>query len=129
MSLKDLMTKAKDKAEGLGGSAQVKVDEMRNEYKNAIAVMETFGFTVNKFNFVMGVFPEIHSSITGAIKNIKEDKIEKALQEHQAEQLLCSMLNALVKAKQFSDYVELKLDKFTLHIKLGLPPKIDVEMH
>jgi len=129
MSLKDLMNKAKEKGEELGGKTQGKVDELLNEYKKAIIALETLGYTVSKFNVIMGALPEVHTSITGEIKNIQKDRIEKMIQEHQAEPLLCSMLNALVKAKQFLDYVELKLTGFTLHIKLGVLPKFDVEMH
>ncbi len=129
MSLKDLMNKTKVTAKELGDKTQGKVDELLNEYKKAMVVLETLGYTVSKFNVVMGALPEIHTSITGEIKNIQKDRIEKMIQEHQAESLLCSMLNALVTAKQFLDYVELKLTSFTLHVKLGILPKFDVEMH
>ena len=88
MDIKDLMSTVKEKTEGLGGKFKGKVDELLDEYKKAIVVLDTFGFKVGKFNFSMGVIPEINTTISGSIENIREDGLKKIIEEHQAEKLL-----------------------------------------
>jgi hypothetical protein len=128
MALKDLMGTLKEKTEGfVGDVAKGKVNEWLDEYKKAIAIMETFGFTVGKFTVGMGILPEIHTSISGSIENIREDRLKKMIEEHQAETLLVSLLNALITTRRFWEHVELKLTSVTLDITLGVPPKINVE--
>ena len=82
------MSTVKEKTEGLGGKFKGKVDELLDEYKKAIVVLDTFGFKVGKFNFSMGVIPEINTTISGSIENIREDGLKKIIEEHQAEKLL-----------------------------------------
>lgn len=128
MSLKDSLSKAKATAEEIGDSAQGKVYELLDEYKKASASLETFGYTIGKFTVGMGLLPEIHTSITGSIDNIHEDKIETMIAERSGEKLLTSLLKALLMAKKFSEYVDLRLSNVTLYLTLGVPPKIRVEM-
>lgn len=129
MALKDLMGTIKGATEGLGDIAKGKVNEWLDEYKKAIAVLETFGFTVGTFTVGMGVLPEIHTSISGSIQNIREDGLKKLIDEHKADTLLVSLLNALIMARRFWEHVQLKLTSVTLHVTLGVPPTIKVEVH
>ncbi len=129
MALKDLIRKFREMIGGWGGVPKGKVNEWLDKYKKAVAVLETFGFTVGKFSVGMGIFPEIHTSISGSIENIREDGLKKMIEEHQAETLLVSLLNALVTARRFWERVELKLTSVTLDITLGVPPRISVEAH
>ena len=129
MALKDLMGTFTKMIGGLGGFAKGRVNKWLDEYKKATAILETVGFTVGKFSVGMGIFPEIHTSISGSIQNIREDSLKKMIEEHQAEKLLVSLLNALITARRFWEHVELKLTSVTLDIKLGVPPKINVEAH
>ena len=129
MDIKGLMSTVKEKTEGLGGKFKGKVDELLDEYKKAIVVLDTFGFKVGKFNFSMGVIPEINTTISGSIENIREDGLKKIIEEHQAEKLLVSLLNALIMAKRIQEHVELQLTEVTLDITLGAPPKITIQFH
>ena len=129
MALKDLMGTIKGATEGLGDIARSKVNEWLDEYKKAIAVLETLGFTVGTFTVGMGVLPEVHTSISGSIQNIREDGLKKLIDEHKADTLLVSLLNALIMARRFWEHVQLKLTSVTLHVTLGVPPTIKVEVH
>ena len=106
-----------------------RVNKWLDEYKKAMRVLETFGFTVGKFSVGMGIFPEVHTSISGSIENIREEGLKKLIEEHQTERLLVSLLNALITTRRFWERVELKLTSVTLDIKLGVLPKINVEAH
>ena len=129
MAFKDLMETVKETTGGLRDVAKGKVNEWLDEYKKAVAVLETFGFTVGTFTVGMGVLPEIHTSISGSIQNIREDGVKKLIDEHKADTLLVSLLNALIMAKQFWEHVQLKLTSVTLHVTLGVPPTIKAEFH
>lgn len=130
MALKDfIIGTLKEKSEVLGDVAKEKVNEWLDEYKKAIAVLETFGFTVGKFTVGMGILPEIHFTVLGSIENIREDSLKKIIEEHKAETLLVSLLNALIMARRFWEHMELKLTGVTLNITLGVPPTIKVDIH
>jgi hypothetical protein len=129
MALKDLMGAVKERTEGLGDVAKGKLDAWLDDYKKAVAVLETFGFKVGKFTVGMGLLPEIHTSISGSIENIREDEMKKMIEEHQSEALTVALLKALITTRRCWEHVELKLTGVTMHVTLGLPPNISVEVH
>ena len=129
MPFKELIPAFIEKAEELGGLAKGKVKELLDEYKKAIAFLDTFGFKVSKFNFSMGLIPEINTSISCSIENLHEDGLKKMIEEHQAEKLLVSLLNALIMAKRMQEHIELPLTGVTLDVTLGAPPKITISLH
>jgi len=125
MALKDIIRKG---TEGLSDVAMDKISELLDEYKKAITLLETFGFTVGKFNVTMGLLPEIQTSISGLIENIRVNELKKMIEGHQGEALLVSLLKALIVTRQIWEHVELKLKGFTLNVTLGASPKINVEL-
>ena len=129
MAIKDFLEAFKEQTEGLADVAKGKVSEWIDEYKKAIAILERFGFTVGKFTVGMGILPEIHTSISGSIENIREESLKKMINEHQAETLLVSLLNALIMARRFWERAELKLTGVTLEVTLGVPPNIKTHFH
>ena len=129
MALKDFIETFKGRTEGLADVAKGKVSEWLDEYKKAVAVLERFGFTVGKFTVGMGILPEIHTSISGSIENIREENLKKMISEHQTETLLVSLLNALIMARRFWERAELKLTGVTLDVTLGVPPNIKAHFH
>lgn len=129
MEFKDFVETIKEATGELREVAEVKVNEWLDEYKKATAILETFGFTVGKFTVSMGLLPEIHTSISGSIQNIREESLKKMIEEHQAETLLVSLLNALIMARGFWEHAELKLTGVTLDVTLGVPPKVKVDFH
>jgi hypothetical protein len=129
MAMKDLAGTIKGKVEGLEGVTKGKVTEGLDEWKNAIATLEAFGFTVGKFTIGMGILPEIHTSFSGSIENIREDDLKKMIQAKPEDRLLVSLLDALITARRLWEHMQLKLTSVTLNVTIGLPPKITVEMH
>jgi hypothetical protein len=123
MGLRDIISK------GLGDAAMEKMMEWLDDYKKAIAVMETFGFTVGKFKVETGIPPEIQTSLSGSIENIHPDKLKPMMEEHKGEALLVSLLKALLVTRQIWEHVDLKLTGVTLKVTLGVPPKIDAEIY
>jgi hypothetical protein len=126
LSLMEVVSK---KPDGLGGAAKEKVNEWLDEYKKALAVLEKLGFEVGKFTVGMGILPEIHTSISGSVEKIREDGLKELIEEHKAETLLVSLLNALITARRFWEHMELKLTRVVVDLTLGVPPKINVEVH
>ena len=129
MGLKDMIDKAKSATEGLGDLAQAKVKDWIAEYKKAAAVLETLGFTVGRFTVGMGAFPELHTSLVGSIEKIREDKLRAMIDEHKTEELLVALLKTLIWARWGWEQMESKLTGVTLHVTLGVPPKVSAEIH
>ncbi len=129
MGLKDMIDKAKSATEGLGDLAQAKVKDWIAEYKKAAAVLETLGFTVGRFTVGMGAFPELHTSLVGSIEKIREDKLRTMIDEHKSEELLVALLKTLIWARWGWEQMESKLTGVTLHVTLGVPPKVSAEIH
>jgi hypothetical protein len=129
MALKDMIDKAKSSTEDLGDLAQAKLKSWIAEYKKAAAVLETLGFTVGRFTVGMGAFPELHTSLVGSIEKIHEDKLRTMIDEHKTEGLLVALLKTLIWARWGWEQMESKLGGVTLHVTLGVPPKVSAEIH
>jgi hypothetical protein len=129
MALKDLVSKAATKATAVGDLAGDKLTEWMNDYKKATNTLETLGFEIGTFTVGMGVMPEIHTTLSGKVANIQKDRVEKLMQEHQDHSSTVTLLKGLLLAKRVSDHLEGKLESVTLHITLGIPPSVNVELH
>jgi hypothetical protein len=129
MTLTSLVDRVKNGTEGLGDLAQAKVQEWLAELKRATTVLETFGFTVGTLSVGMGALPEIHVSLMGSIEKIREDRLQAILDEHKGEELLVSLLKTLIWTRWAWEHVEVKLTAVTLHVTLGVPPRLSAEIH
>jgi hypothetical protein len=125
MGLKDIFKKGKEE---LIFASMEKMREWLDDYKKAIAVMETFGFTVGKLEVEMGLPPKVQTFILGSIENIQTEKLNKLIEEHQGEALLAALLRSLVLIKQIWESLDLKLTGVILKVTFGIPPKIDAEI-
>ena len=125
MDFKDIFKKGKEE---LIFASMGKMSEWLDDYRKAITVMETFGFTVGKLKIDMGLPPKVETSILGSIENIQTDKLNKLIEEHQGEALLVALLRALVLTRQIWECLDLKLTGVILKATLGVPPKIDAEI-
>lgn len=128
MAFKDMISKPSAMVEESEGALQGKLYEWLDEYKKAIAFMETFGFTVKKFSLDMSIPPQIHSSFVGSVRGIREDKIKQLIEEHHSEKLTVLLGKALIMAKKVWEHVELKLNGVVLDVTLGLSPSVDVHL-
>jgi hypothetical protein len=116
------------KTEGLEDVALAELHKLVDGYKKVIAVLEPLGFKMGKFSVVMGVLPEIHTSISGSVKDINEDALKKLMDEHQSEALLVTLLKTLILTKKIWDHMESKLTSATINLTLGISPKVTVDV-
>lgn len=128
MAFKDLIGKSATSTEESEGLLGGKVGEWLDEYKKAVAFMETFGFRVKNFSIDMSIPPQIHSSFTGSVNDIREDKIKQMIEEHQSERLTVLAGKALIMTKKFWERVESKLEGVELDVTLGLMPSINMRL-
>jgi hypothetical protein len=126
MDLKDIFMKGKEE---LISASMGKMNEWLDDYKKAITVMESFGFTVGKLEVEMGLPPKVQTFILGSIENIRTENINKLIEEHQGETLLAALLRSLVLIKQIWNNLDLKLTGVILKVTLGISPKIDAEIY
>ena len=130
MGFKDLVSKAaQTQAAAVGQLAGDQLTEWMKDYKKATNTLETLGFEVGKFMIGMGVLPEVHTTLSGKIASIQKDRVEQLMQEHQDHSSTVTLLKGLLLAKRVSDHFEGRLENVTLHITLGIPPSLDVELH
>ncbi len=129
MGLKDLVSNVATKATVAAELAGGQLTEWIADYKKATRTLETIGFQVGNFTIGMGVLPEVHTTLSGKVSSIKKEEVEQLMQQHQDHSSTVTLLKGLLLAKQVSDHLEGRLDSVTLHIKLGIPPSVDVELH
>ena len=129
MGLKDFVSATAANVSAVGGLVSGQVIEWVKDYKKATKTLETLGFEVGKFTIGMGVLPEIHTTLSGKVANIKQDQVAELMQQHQDHASTVTLLKSLLLAKQVSDHLEGRLECVTLNIKLGIPPNVEVELH
>lgn len=129
MEFKSLMSKAKEATGVLGDFAGDKLTEWMDDYRRATEVLATLGFEVGKFRIGMGVLPEVHTTLSGKVADIRKDRVEALMKEHESEPTTVALLRGLLLARQVADHVQGALNSVTLHVKLGIPPGVEVELH
>jgi hypothetical protein len=129
MQFSTLVSNVKIASSGLGEFAGDKLIEWLNDYKKATVILNALGFTVGKFMVSMGLPPEVHTTLSGKVDSIQKDEVERLIEKHQNDSSTVHLLKALLLAKKISGHVEGRLDGVTLHITLGLPPSVKVELH
>jgi hypothetical protein len=75
------------------------------------------------------LLPEVHTTLSGKIANIQRDRVEELMRQHQDHLSTVTLLKGLLLAKRISDHFEGRLESVTLHITLGVPPSVNVEIH
>jgi hypothetical protein len=128
MGLKDLMTSVSGDAKNMLDLAGDKVMQFLTDYKNATKQLEALGFKVGKMTVGMGVLPEVHTSLVGDIDGVDVQRLTTMMDDKKDDKLLVSLLKALVTAKKIHGHVESKLKTVTLHISLGVPPSVSVDL-
>ena len=129
MGFSTLVSNMKTASAGLGELASDKLTEWLNDYKKATLTLNALGFTVGKFMVSMGLPPEVHTTLSGKIDSIQKDEVERLIEKHQNDSSTVSLLKALLLAKKISGHVEGKMEGVTLHITLGVPPSVKIELH
>ncbi|MDN3918862.1 hypothetical protein [Roseateles violae] len=129
MSLKDFASKVATQAASAGELAGDQLNTWMNDYKKATATLQTLGFEVGRFTIGMGVLPEIHTTLAGKVAAIEKERVEQLMQQHQDHSSTVTLRKGLLLAKRVSDHLDGRLESVTLHIKLGIPPGVNVELH
>ena len=92
--------------------------------------MEELGLTVDGLSIEAGLLPKIQTSLIASIDNIETDAVERIKQENSQNQLLISILNAVLLAKKLDkrlDNASITLFKeLVIDITLGVPPSIAI---
>ena len=129
MGFKDLVSNVSTLSSAVGELAGDKLSEWMVDYKKATDTLEDLGFEIGNFTVGMGLLPEIHTTLTGKIANIQNDRIERLLAEHKDHVSTVTLLKGLLLAKRVADHIQGRLESVTLHITLGVPPHVNVEIH
>ena len=129
MGFKDLMSNVSTLSSAVGELAGDKLSEWMADYKKATDTLETLGFEIGNFTVGMGLLPEIHTTLTGKIAHIQKDRIEQLMAKHDDHVSTVTLLKGLLLAKRVADHVQGRLESVTLHITLGIPPHVNVEIH
>ncbi len=129
MEFKSLVSRATSTAGAVGGMAEAKLIEWMDDYNQATATLKTLGFEIGKFTIGMGLLPEVHTTLTGKVSDIRKDRVELLMHEHHGHATTVTLLKGLLLARQVADHVQGALESVTLHVTLGLPPSVNVELH
>ncbi len=70
----------------------------------------------------------MHTALIGEIERIDVERLTALMEAKKDDTLLVSLLKALLLAKKVHGRVESTLKGVTLHITLGVPPSVNVEL-
>ncbi len=113
----------------LTAAAQEKVNSLLADYKEVIELLKQLGIKVDNFQVTTGVgVPQITTSLSGSIGEIKADEIETMIESKSENKLLCLMLKPLLTVKGVQEKSLSELDDVTINVALGLPPKVTVNL-
>jgi hypothetical protein len=131
---------AKDQAQGLAGklteqvteltaAAQEQLNVILEEYQKVLPMAESLGLRVGSFKLEMGLVPEIKTSLIGSVENINKEAVQKLIADHPKNQLLVTILNALLVTKDLQHKLNIKyLKGIQVDIKLGISPNVSVHL-
>lgn len=127
----DLKDRAEEQASELSSIAEDKIDELLDEFKRILPMMEQLGLTVNSFDIEAGVLPKVQTSLLGSIQNLNNETVEKVIAENEDNKLLTTILKAIIMAKKVHErledaYISILKD-IVVDVQLGLPPKVSVK--
>lgn len=127
----DLQDRVQEQASELSSVAEDKIDELLDEFKRIIPMMEQLGLTVSSFDIEAGVLPKVQTSLLGSIDNLNNETIEKVIAENEDNKLLTTILKAIIMAKKIHERLEdayiCILKDIVVDVQLGIPPKVSVK--
>ncbi len=130
MDLKNMMSKAQDKAQELTeltGNASQTVSEMLDELNAALPVMKALGFSVQDLQVGMGFLPEVKAKLVADADNINVRAIDDMIQKKSEQKTLVAVLKALQTAYNLRNQLgDLGLRVIEINATLGIPPKISI---
>ncbi len=113
----------------ISAAAQEKVNNLLADYKEVIVLLKQIGIKVNNFQMTTGVgVPQVTTNLSGSIGTVKSEEIKKLIESKANNKLLGLMLNPLLTVKEFQEKSVSELDQVTIHVVLGLPPKVTINL-
>ncbi|KKD37406.1 hypothetical protein WN50_14525 [Limnoraphis robusta CS-951] len=113
----------------ISAAAQEKVNNLLADYKEVIVLLKQIGIKVNNFQITTGVgVPQVTTNLSGSIGTVKSEEIKKLIESKANNKLLGLMLNPLLTVKEFQEKSVSELDQVTIHVVLGLPPKVTINL-
>jgi hypothetical protein len=128
MAFKDMVASISSETRAVIDLAGDKLMGWLADYRKATKQLEPLGFTVGKMMVGMGALPEVHTTLSGEIEKVDVDRLKAMMVEKKDDTMLVSLLKALVLAKKIHGHVESTHKGVTLHITLGLPPSVTIEL-
>ncbi|MEA5468409.1 hypothetical protein [Spirulina sp. 06S082] len=126
----DLKEQVQEQATDLSSAAQGKLDDLLDDYKRILPMVEELGLRVSSFHIEAGVLPQIQTSLVGSVDNLNNEAVEKIIAENESNKLLTTVLRAILMAKKCHErledaYISILKD-IAIDIQLGIPPKVSV---
>ncbi|WP_323275144.1 hypothetical protein [Limnoraphis robusta] len=113
----------------ISAAAQEKVNNLLADYKEVIVLLKQIGIKVNNFQITTGIgVPQVTTNLSGSIGTVKSEEIKKLIESKENNKLLGLMLNPLLTVKEFQEKSVSELDQVTIHVVLGLPPKVTINL-
>ncbi|MEA5496210.1 MAG: hypothetical protein WAN66_28020 [Limnoraphis robusta] len=113
----------------ISAAAQEKVNNLLADYKEVIVLLKQIGIKVNNFQITTGIgVPQVTTNLSGSIGTVKSEEIKKLIESKANNKLLGLMLNPLLTVKEFQEKSVSELDQVTIHVVLGLPPKVTINL-
>ncbi len=105
-----------------------KVNQLLDDFNNALPTIKTLGLSMKNFHIGMGVIPEIETTLSGSVDAIDIKKIQELIQDNPDKKILTSILKALQTAFSAKEKLgDLAFKSVEVVTKIGLPPKISVD--
>ena len=130
MAIPKIPKKPGDAKKVLGGALEgvvKKLDEARDDFNQAIPIMQGLGFAVKNVNVDITPSPKIEAELTASIEAIDPEKIQKLIDENADKKFLVTVLNSLQAASHIKEQLgDLGFKCAEVKVKGGIPPGVSV---
>lgn len=113
---------------GIRNAAGGAIDGLLKDFNEAVPTLKALGLSVTDMKVGMGMLPEVEITLTGSLDAIKPEKLKSLMDAHQGNTVLVSSLKALETAHSMKELLgDLMFKGIEAKVKLGLPPKIEID--
>ena len=108
-------------------SAAGKVNEMLDDFNQAVPTLQALGFSIKDVRADVGVPPQIKAKLTGSVEAIDAKKIQGLIDANSDKKFLVTVLKGLQAASHVKEQLSgLGFKGVEAEIKLGIPPSVSV---
>ncbi len=114
--------------DGITKTATGTIDGLLKDFNQAVPTLKALGLSVTDMKVGMGMLPEVEITLTGSLDAINPEKLKPFMDAHQGNTVLVSSLKALETAHSMRELLgDLMFKGIEAKVKLGLPPKIEID--